>query len=225
MPRHTAVYRATCRPWPTKATTPWSQYRWLFPAGTTLLRVSSYDVGMINASGGVFFNFDAPRDRIRQMLPRQESRGRALPRCSQAFLVGTLAYNYRTGTGPERDPATGDVPLNLYTTLCSDPQSSPPFLAEFGAFDFQATQPTHEYGSLGDPVANRLGPDSWKGMSGCGYWRIVFGGEGDPVDFEVRLDGIVFAQLRREAHGGQCLRAHSRAAIDQMLRVETAVQK
>ena len=33
----------------------------------------------------------------------------------------------------------------------------------------------------------------------------------------MRLDGLVYAQLDRKADGGQCLRAHSRAAIDQML--------
>ena len=194
------------------------------PPDLAWLGLSKENVGIIKARGGVFFNLDAPRDRIRQTLPRQGLCGTALPRCSQTLLVGTLGYNYRTGRGSERDPATGDVALNLCTTLCSEPRPSPSSLAEFGAVDFQATQPTDEYGSLGDPVANRLGPDSWHGMSGCGYWRVVFGGEGDPVDFEVRLDGLVYAQLDRKADGGQCLRAHSRAAIDQMLGMENGVR-
>ena len=191
---------------------------WTIPPDIGWLGLSKEDVGMIQAHGGVFFNLDAPRDSMRLDSLHEESPRSALPRCSQALLVGTLGYNYRTGRGPERDPASGDVPLNLCTTLCGEPRPATPFLAECGTFDFQATQPTHEYGSLGDPVANRLGPDSWKGMSGCGYWRLVFGAEGDPVDFEVRLDGLVFSQLGREADGGQCLRAHSRAAIDQLLR-------
>ena len=174
------------------------------------------DVRSIEAHGGVFFNLDSPRSRIPVEPPQGEVPPGALPRCAISVIVGMLGYNYRTGTGPS--PVGGDVPLNLCMSMCGEPQFPGTSPEELHSFDFQVIQPTDEYGTLGDPVAGRIAPDSWKGMSGCGYWLLVFGGPDDPVPFEARLEGIAFAQLDREPDGRQCLRANSRAAINQLLR-------
>ena len=174
------------------------------------------DVRSIEAHGGVFFNLDIPRSRIPAEPAQVELPPGALPRCAVSVIVGTLGYNYRTGTGPS--PVGDDVQLNLCLSMCGEPVFPGTSPEEIHAFDFQVIQRTDEYGTLGDPVAGRLAPDSWKGMSGCGYWLLVFGGPDDPVAFEARLEGTVFAQLDREPDGKQCLRANSRAAINQLLR-------
>ena len=174
------------------------------------------DVRSIEAHGGVFFNLDSPRSRIPVEPDQGELPPGALPRCAVSVIVGMLGYNYRTGTGPS--PVGGDVQLNLCMSMCGEPVFAGTSPEELHAFDFQVIQPTDEYGTLGDPVAGRIAPDSWKGMSGCGYWLLVFGGPDDPVPFEARLEGIAFAQLDREPDGRQCLRANSRAAIHHLLR-------
>ena len=122
------------------------------------------DVHSIEAHGGVFFNLDTPRSRIPFEPAMGELAAGELPRCAASVIVGTLGYNYRTGAGP--DPVDGDVPLNLCLTMCGEPVFAGTSPEEPHYFDFQVTQPTDEYGCLGDPVAGRLAPDSWKGMSG-----------------------------------------------------------
>ena len=186
------------------------------PPDIAWIGLAEADVRTIEAHGGVFFNLDSSRHTIPSETPPRDVPDGALPRFVVGVIVGTLGFNYRTGMGP--GSVDGDVPLNLLMTMCGPAAYSGSSPEELESFDFQVIQPTQEYGSLGDPVANRMAPDSWKGMSGCGYWQLVFGGPQDPVAFETRLEGIVFAQLEREHDGRQCLRANSRPAIYQLLR-------
>ena len=76
---------------------------------------------------------------------------------------------------------------------------------------------TDVYGSADDPVAGGMAPTTWEGMSGCGYWHVVFGGPADPVALEVRLEGIVFAQLETQSDGSRRLRANSRSLVDWLI--------
>ena len=186
------------------------------PPDMAWIGLNEADARLLDAYRCVFFNCDKNRHTIPSMPSREPLPAGAIPRFGVGIVVGTLGYNFRTGTGPE--PIDGEVPLNLQFTMCGAPASSANSPEALDSIDFEVIHRTEEYGSLGDPVANALVPDTWKGTSGAGYWHLVFGEQGDPSPFEVRLEGIVFAQLERESSGRQCLRANSAAAVRQLLR-------
>ena len=174
------------------------------------------DVRSIQRYGGVFFDLDRNRHQIPSEPQHDVSESQALPRTGAAVMVGVLGYNYRTGQGPE---STGtEVPFNLLCTICGDARDHRMVPDSTDWFDFEVISPTKDYGSAGDPVTHCLAPTTWKGMSGAGYWQLVFGGPDDPVPFEARLEGIVFAQLDRRADGSRGLRANGRSSIQRLLR-------
>ena len=133
-----------------------------------------------------------PRRRVLQSRhppiedPRRTCSGRVASWCTSPLRRQChRRYARATTTVPAlaRVRSADDVQLNLCLSMCGEPVFPGTSPEEIHAFDFQVIQRTDEYGTLGDPVAGRLAPDSWKGMSGCGYWLLVFGGPDDPVCF------------------------------------------
>lgn len=173
------------------------------------------DVRRIQGHGGVFFNLDRERDRI-PGEPQRDCGSREAPgRTGVAVLVGALGHNYRTGEGP--DPVGEKVPFNLLHSMCGDCEVHTRVEGLLESFDLKVVHSTDVYGSVGNPVTGGMAPTTWEGMSGCGYWHVVFGGPGDPVALEVRLEGIVFAQLGTQPDGSRRLRANSRSLVDWLI--------
>ena len=173
------------------------------------------DVRRIEGHGGVFFDLDRERYRIPGEPQRDCGSSDAPARTGVAVVVGTLGHNYRTGEGP--DPVGERVPFNLLHSMCGDCDVHTRVAGAPESFDLKVVHSTDVYGSAGDPVVGGMAPTTWKGMSGCGYWHVVFGGPGDPVPLEVRLEGIVFAQLETQSDGSRRLRANSRALVDWLI--------
>lgn len=185
------------------------------PPDLAWLGLDMDDVRRIQGHGGVFFNLDRERDRIPGEPQRDGGSSDAPGRTGVAVLVGALGHNYRTGEGP--DPVGEQVPFNLLHSMCGDGEVHTRVEGVPESFDLMVVHSTDVYGSAGDPVAGGMVPTTWEGMSGCGYWHVVFGGPEDPVALEVRLEGIVFAQLETQPDGSRRLRANSRSLVDWLI--------
>ena len=173
------------------------------------------DVRRIEGHGGVFFDLDRERHRIPGEPQQNCGPTDSPPRTGMAVLVGALGYNYRTGEGPE--PSGMQVPFNLLHSMCGDCEVHTTVQGVPESIDFKVVHSADVYGSAGDPVACGMAPTTWEGMSGCGYWHVVCGGPEDAVALEVRLEGIVFAQLKTQSDGSRRLRANSRPLVDGLI--------